>query len=597
MVVDLCQPHFNTSISCNKLCADGYDVTNLISADPTVQRRGFKLEYFLRPPVQVTLRFGFRVELCRIDVELWPWGMDRGQCSKRLEISTSSDPLTPRNFGQDQFKNGLREEQKSRKQEEPRQARQSNGHQWTLQAQRWGGKAPDVSQQKPQTQSGSSEQDFKLVGRCELKEETKVSFSRPPFQLRPPFVRPPPPRPSDSRQEELWSRGHLSLTSVTQLRVTLPFGGSASALGLKALAVWGLPARCCPPEEVERIEHAHKASQRSRCGHVPATVNQIKQSCSDTPSAECLNSIPEEFLDPITQEVMSLPMLLPSGVSVDSTTLEEHQKREASWGRPRSDPFTGVPFSATSQPLPNPQLKRRIDHFVLQNGGARRDGMTGRSGETEKPNASRLIGSLAANIIEDNVTGQSSDSGNIPSDSKLYNKNTALNRNGGRKRHLSGSEAAVPQLLPQAKQPRSHTTPGPSSSSSSSGGSHEQHLSSSLDDALIAVLKGRPSFTSNLSTRGTGAPPTGSVEASTVRQATAAGERTCSSCSCALSPYSMPASPVYRLLCGHLLCRPCLQSNSAPALNSITTTTSSACFLCATCRTPSSRSDILRVHH
>lgn len=36
-----------------QLCADGYDVTNLLSADPALRRRGFKLEYFLRPPVQV----------------------------------------------------------------------------------------------------------------------------------------------------------------------------------------------------------------------------------------------------------------------------------------------------------------------------------------------------------------------------------------------------------------------------------------------------------------------------------------------------------------------------------------------------------------
>lgn len=104
-------------------------------------------------------------------------------------------------------------------------------------------------------------------------------------------------------------------------------------------------------------------------------------------------SIPEEFLDPITQEVMLLPMLLPSGVSVDNTTLEEHQKREATWGRPPNDPFTGVPFTSTSQPLPNPQLKSRIDHFLLQKGMMSRDGMLGRQGEGENPQASRLIAS------------------------------------------------------------------------------------------------------------------------------------------------------------------------------------------------------------
>lgn len=104
-------------------------------------------------------------------------------------------------------------------------------------------------------------------------------------------------------------------------------------------------------------------------------------------------SIPEDFLDPITQEVMMLPMLLPSGVSVDNTTLEEHQKREATWGRPPNDPFTGVPFTSTSRPFPNPQLKSRIDYFLLQKGMMRKDGMLGRQGDGVNPQASRLIAS------------------------------------------------------------------------------------------------------------------------------------------------------------------------------------------------------------
>lgn len=88
---------------------------------------------------------------------------------------------------------------------------------------------------------------------------------------------------------------------------------------------------------------------------------------------------------------MTLPMLLPSGVSVDNTTLEEHQKREAGWGRLPNDPFTGVPFTATSQPLPNPQLKSRIDHFLLQKGLMGRNGMLGRQEQGQNPHASRLV--------------------------------------------------------------------------------------------------------------------------------------------------------------------------------------------------------------
>uniref|UniRef100_A0A667ZCW1 U-box domain containing 5 n=1 Tax=Myripristis murdjan TaxID=586833 RepID=A0A667ZCW1_9TELE len=299
----------------------GYDVTNLVSADPALRRRGFKLEYFLRPPVQVTLKFGFQVELCRVDVELWPWGMDKGQACKRLEISTSSDSVLSQRTQQ--------------------HAQSEN----------------ETSHPEPQ---------FKLVGRCELREETQVSFSHSHFFPRPPFLSPLPSRPADCRQEELRSRGLLSLGSVTQLRVTLPFGGAASALGLKALVVWGQPARCCPAEEVERIKRVFCLMCHSL-------------------------SVPEEFLDPITQEVMTLPMLLPSGVSVDSTTLEEYQKREATWGRPPNDPFTGVPFTAASQPLPNPQLKSRIDHFLLQTGEGSREGKVGRQGDGENPQPSRLL--------------------------------------------------------------------------------------------------------------------------------------------------------------------------------------------------------------
>ncbi|XP_061755869.1 RING finger protein 37 isoform X1 [Nerophis ophidion] len=578
MVVNLCLPHFNTKISSNKLCADGYDVTNLMSANPAVRKRGFKLEYFLRPPVQVTLKFGFHVELCRVDVELWPWGMDLGQTSKRLEISTNSDLLPPQNFDQaeglNQVNHRLKMERKGEEGKQDNHAGRLNGY---FQASREGTEQRgDMSKQKtkshsqPDTRFNNPGPDFKLVGRCELKEETKVCFSHSAFRPRTPFLSSPPlPQPNNCRTEDLWSRGHLSLSSVTQLRVTLPFGGAASALGLKALVVWGQPARCCPPEEVEKIHLVHRASRRPLPRPI-ASASHIEQPQQDTPSSTL--STPEEFLDPITQEIMTLPMLLPSGVSVDSTTLEEHQKREATWGRAASDPFTGVLFSAASQPLPNPQLKHRIDHFVLQNGHARRDGTSGRRAEARKPQPSRLIGpcpyqhsaTTTDRHTEDFESAKSSDCRNVEE---------------RKKRHLSGSEPSAAEESPQIKVPRN----GKESSSSS----HEQRLSASLDDALSSVLKGRPSFTSNLSLREQ-APPypaTLTVPGNVGR---------CSSCSSVLSIYSKPLPPVYRLLCGHLLCRTCLQRDS-PSLNSVATLP--PFIQCPNCQSPTSRSDIIRVHH
>ena len=118
------------------------------------------------------------------------------------------------------------------------------------------------------TESSNSEPEFKLVGRCELREETRVCFTRSNFGPRPPFPSLPPPLPTSCREEELWSRGLLSLGAVTHLRVTMPFGGAASALGLKSLVVWGQPARCCPDEEVERIKRAHEAGERPLPGPI-----------------------------------------------------------------------------------------------------------------------------------------------------------------------------------------------------------------------------------------------------------------------------------------------------------------------------------------
>ncbi|KAJ0068105.1 hypothetical protein NL108_015833, partial [Boleophthalmus pectinirostris] len=406
------------------MCADGYDVTNLVSADPALRRRGFKLEYFLRPPVQVTLTFEFKVELCRVDVELWPWGMDRGQACKKLEISTCSGP------------NSTKQIQQNKTQDHPQR---------------------------------------KDLGRCELREETKVCFSQKHFRPRSPFQHPAPPPFTNCRHEELWSRGVQSLGAVTQLCVALPFGGAASALGLKALSVWGQPAKCCSEEEVERIRKAHEASERPT--QTPVSIPPVcpPKRQKRAPTAQS-SQVPEEFLDPITQEVMVLPMLLPSGVSVDHSTLEEYQKTEATWGRSPNDPFTGVPFTTSSQPLPHPQLKARIDHFLLQKGPLKHiEGRLGRQAEVN-PHPSRLV---ASEIREGTCNADQSETKALNSgkrDLEISTKNTPEN--------------SQDTLLPQAKRPRNDKA---------SGDSHEERLSASLDEALSSALQGRPSFTSNLS--------------------------------------------------------------------------------------------------
>uniref|UniRef100_A0AAQ5YXV4 U-box domain-containing protein n=1 Tax=Amphiprion ocellaris TaxID=80972 RepID=A0AAQ5YXV4_AMPOC len=514
--------------------------------------------------------------------------MDRGQACKRLEISTSSDLLPSTDHRQVQQKEGIQvqvkdqsEQNREKHQKRDSKSQQSNGHQWSLQAQKWGEESPDGSAQRGH------------VFKCQ--SNTESSNPEPEFKL---------------------------------LRVTLPFGGAASSLGLKTLVVWGQPARCCPAEEVERIKRVHEASAR-RLPRPAFPLTSARQT-TQPPQAPPSSSIPEEFLDPITQEVMMLPMLLPSGVSVDNTTLEEHQKREATWGRPPNDPFTGVPFTSTSQPLPNPQLKSRIDQFLLQKGMMSRDGMLGRQEQGENPQASRLIASKlhgqswnsphpstcsknstaiqynadsintkAITQIEGAESGPSSDYRNHMSNTLSTDSKSELDRRKKRDLRETSREStevltAEKQLLPQTKRPRNDSTPAPNSTS------HEQRLSASLDEALFSALQGRPSFTSNLVQQRQLTPDPEPLKPTQQSQSSgfpgvASGEKTCSACFSSISAYSTTASSIYRLTCGHFLCRACLQRESKPP-KSATKPTSSH-ISCPTCQSSTPRSHIIRVHH
>ncbi|KAJ8285404.1 hypothetical protein GJAV_G00026420 [Gymnothorax javanicus] len=503
MVVNFCLPHFETSVHCNKLSADGYDVSNLLSGDPSLRRRGFKLEYFLRPPVQVTLRFPVQVEVCRVDVELWPPGMDLGQSSRGVEIHTSTT------------------------------ATQEEGGQ------------------------------FLLVGCCQVKDQVSVIFSGPRPRPRPPFPPAPPEAPTGALWVELWSRGAGSLGAVTQLRVNLPYGGAGSSLGLRALAVWGRPSHCCPPDGVERIARAHTDSLRPSQIESRSTTHSSKSPpSSDSAKVNTLGDIPipEEFLDPLTQEVMSLPMLLPSGAVIDFSTLEKYQRQEATWGRPPNDPFTGVPFSGAAQPLPCPQLKGRIDLFLLRGGdgatGGDSAGRVGRAVQQEQPRPSRLTG-CSSSLPEatsdptpsllpspSDILGQ--DGGRDPAegqrklcapDPRVSSESQMAEAPHSRKRVLevAGISGASSALLPSDSSPalKRLRNDAPTQHNSSSESSHEQRLADSLDQALSSALRNLPAFTSHKGSQ--------SCAAETNGEGATAGDRMCAQCTCPLSQY--PSCP------------------------------------------------------
>lgn len=147
---------------------------------------------------------------------------------------------------------------------------------------------------------------------------------------------------------------------------------------VKKIEIWGNPSYANSIEENKEILRLSSVE-----GQKDQTNNEL-DSDSDLNTREELFSIPEELLDSITNELLTLPYILPSGNVVDQLTLEKHKKREEIFGRPPSDPFTAVCFNAESFPKFDPSLKMRLDEFKLKH-----------SHEIEVKNSGRTLGRKA----------------------------------------------------------------------------------------------------------------------------------------------------------------------------------------------------------
>eukprot|EP00116_Pleurobrachia_bachei_P005758 sb/3466020/ len=102
----------------------------------------------------------------------------------------------------------------------------------------------------------------------------------------------------------------------------------------------------------------------STTGNIPPPNHYSNHSANHPPN------IPEEFLDGITQSVMERPVILPSGNVIDQSSLERHEEEERKWGRPPSDPFTGLPFTDTRSPVHHTSLEYRITTWRRERGGS-----------------------------------------------------------------------------------------------------------------------------------------------------------------------------------------------------------------------------------
>ena len=172
-----------------------------------------------------------------------------------------------------------------------------------------------------------------------------------------------------SNEKVVQLRGRLGHVKAIKIGIRQMLKGSVPSIA--SLDVWGKPSRYC------RDGAAVRELQLLWDGLVKKDVlpvgvsdsSALMKDHSDLHSAVRKNNahhqIPECLLDPLVLNMMEIPILLPSGYTIDQKTLDKHVQSQAEWGRPPSDPFTGLTFNDKRKPVVNAQLKMKLDSFML----------------------------------------------------------------------------------------------------------------------------------------------------------------------------------------------------------------------------------------
>lgn len=129
------------------------------------------------------------------------------------------------------------------------------------------------------------------------------------------------------------------------------------------LEVWGIISYSVPKELQQKFICHWKESKKPK----EEQKETIRTPQPITENNTEVFKICDDFLDSITYEVMTCPMVLPSGKYVDRSTLEKCGAHDVMYGRTPCDPFTGIPFTDKLKPVQVPELKVRIDSFLIKN--------------------------------------------------------------------------------------------------------------------------------------------------------------------------------------------------------------------------------------
>ena len=107
-------------------------------------------------------------------------------------------------------------------------------------------------------------------------------------------------------------------------------------------------------------------------------------------------NIPNEFIDSITQEIIRLPIRLPSSNLIDKSTLDRYMEEQIKNKEIVKDPFTNMPLDKNSLKIDD-NLKSKIDHFLLDNNKSLSQIDSASTGNSKKRKSNEQYCSLCLN--------------------------------------------------------------------------------------------------------------------------------------------------------------------------------------------------------
>jgi len=321
-LVNFARVDLGTTVTSSCVSDDDYPPSNLIATDQLLRSKGYRVERFIRPPVQLKLDFTVPILLQSVCIQV-------GQLP---EHSTTIDLFLPRTTVPMKICSGI----------------VLKGNSIIRLINR------DLSDEliKPQTALGSFLQSEKEEGKLSNTHALQGVTS---LILR--IVHSSSFQPPAVKNLEVWGlfdhQRRYNKEKIQKYNTVVK--------------MWQKVERSeeffVPSMYISGQQQGHHSSTLDTSQHIKSFTTEANNDRGQSFSVR----IPDRYLDEITYEIMLVPMLLPSGHYVDQSTIDKFTSTENSWGRPSADPFTGVPFSSTTKPKFCANLKTQIDKFVTHN--------------------------------------------------------------------------------------------------------------------------------------------------------------------------------------------------------------------------------------